>query len=233
MDIASRFCAPAGYFAAIEAAAWRRCRQGIRRSGRLFRWQTLAAACGILLSAPASAIFPFTDEEWALLPDYCHHQSNVSIHHRATRSPRWEAYFREDFPSIHHWCAVYMWMGRAYKAGPASTSGRFYLGRAEDDLGYFLDRARKDSPILAEVYTKRGEIYLLQKRFDRAEDSFKRAREIDPARPQAYFLWAHYLYSSGKIADARAVAEDGLAHAPESKSLQGLVADIKAGKPTP
>lgn len=178
----------------------------------------------------AQAVYPFNDAEWAMLPEYCHHQGNVSQKHRATPSPEWKNHFGSDFEHIHHWCAVYMWMGRAYGAGISSMEGRSYLAKAEADIGYFLDRARPDSPIGAEVYTRLGEVYLLQGKPKEAESAFQRAHKIDPARWQPYLLWAHYLFKKGQIAEARKEITTGLEHAPNSKGLKSFLAEIDSGK---
>lgn len=185
---------------------------------------------GLFAAAPALAVYPFNDAEWGMLPKYCHHQGNVSQRHRSTPSPEWKNYFGSDFEHIHHWCAVYMWMGRAFKAGVSSPEGRSNLARAEADIAYFLDRARPDSPIGAEVYTRLGEVYLLQGKPGQAEPAFKRAHEINPARWQPYLLWAHYLYKNGRVADARQEVSVGLEHAPDSKALKSFLAEMDAGK---
>lgn len=123
-----------------------------------------------------------------------------------------------------------MWTMRAYKAGPASIDGKHLLLKAEADIEYFLDRARPDSPIAAEAYTKRGEVYLLQNKPRAAEEALLRARQIDPTRWQAYFLWANYQFRNGNIAEARKTAEEGLEQAPNAKALKSLLAEMGTRK---
>lgn len=198
---------------------------------RLIRLALAAVlAIGSMVAAQrAAAVYPFTDPEWAMLPEYCHQQGNVSIKHRAQpRSQKWIAYLGADFEHIHHWCAVYMWVGRAYRAGAASVAGRQNLGRAVADMEYFLDRARSDSPLLPEVYTKLEEVYLLQGNIKGAEAAFKRVQEIDPSYWRADFLWAHNLFKRGNKAQALDIAEQGLRESPNANVLKALVDEIKA-----
>lgn len=197
-------------------------------------WRGVLSFSSILIAllgaTPAQAVYPFTDAEYAMLPEYCHHQGNVSENHRATNSAEWRNILGEDFEPIHHWCAVYMWMGRAYKAGIGSHEGKNMLRMAESDTGYFIKRMARNSPRAAEAFTRLGEVYLLQGKPKQAEPAFKRAHEIDPARWQPYLLWAQFLYKNGQIADARKEISDGLEHAPDSKALKAFLAEMDAGK---
>ena len=174
--------------------------------------------------------YSLTDAEWATLPEYCHHQNNVSENHRKVPSKEWENFLGSDFDHVHHFCIVYVWIGRAYKAGIGSSQGKYLLGMADDDLTYFIDRMRPGSPLAAEAYTKRGEVYLMQKNYRAAELSFMKAREINPERSQPYFFWAHHLFVSGQYKEALVTAEEGLKYAPQSRTLKTLVADINAAK---
>lgn len=198
----------------------------------LFRTALLAflAAGATMSSDPVFAVYDLTDAEWAMLPEYCHHQGNVSLNHKATAADEWRSRLGGDFESIHHWCVTYVWMMRAFRAGTASTEGKNLLFRAEADTNYFLQRARPDSPIKAEAYTRLGEIYLYQNKLESAQAAFRRAQELDPARWQPYFLWAHHLQQRGRLAEARKVVASGLERAPNAKPLKSLLADLNAAK---
>ncbi len=192
----------------------------------IFFFLTLTAIFGC---SSVFAVYPFTDAEYAMLPEYCHHQGNVSENHRATNAAEWRVTLGEDYEPIHHWCAVYMWMGRAHKFGVSSNEGKSMLGRAEADTNYFLKRMGPNSPRAAEVYTRLGEIYLLQGKPREAEPAFKRAHEINPARWQPYLIWAQYLYKTGRVADARKEISTGLEYTPENKALKSFLTEIDTG----
>ena len=190
--------------------------------------------CSVLIALlcppPAQAVYPFTDAEWIMLPEYCHHQGNVSENHRATNSAEWRITLGEDFEPIHHWCAVYMWMGRAYKAGLGSNEGKNMLRMAESDTGYFIKRMGPNSPRAAEAFTRLGEVYLLQGKPRDAEPAFKRAHEIDPSRWQTYLLWGQFLYKNGQLAEARKEISEGLEHAPDNRALKSFLAEMSTRK---
>ena len=181
-------------------------------------------------SSSVFAVYPFTDAEYAMLPEYCRHQGNVSENHRATNTTEWRVTLGEDFEPIHHWCAVYMWMGRAHKAGVSSNEGRSMLGKAEADTNYFLKRMGPNSPRATETYTRLGEINLLQGRPREAEFAFMRAHEISPTRWQPYLFWGQHLYKTGRVADARREITAGLEYSPDNKALKSFLAEMNAGK---
>lgn len=190
----------------------------------------ICALMGLLRSHSVQAVYDLTDAEWNLLPEYCHHQDHVSINHRATNVEKWKASLGDDFESIHHWCIVYVWMMRAYKVGVGSKEGIGLLSRAEGDTVYFLKRMQPDSPRAAEVYTRLGEIYLFQNKYEQAEKALKRVHEIDPKRWQAYLFWANHLYKQGRLADARQEVVAGLEQAPDNKALNALRVELDSGK---
>lgn len=194
----------------------------------LFLAFALSAA---ILSSSALAGYDLTDAEWAILPEYCHHQGNVSRNHSATGdAAAWRRRLGDDYEPIHHWCVVYVWMGRAYKAGVYSDEGKRMLSAAEADIDYFVKRMARNSPRAAEVYTRLGEVYLLQKKPKLAEAAFTRAHAIDRTRWQAYLLWGNYLYRIGRVGDARKEVLEGLKYAPTNKALQSLASELASGK---
>lgn len=204
-----------------------RCHAIAPRASRSTTVALLLALAILIYSTAAQAIYPYTDAEYAMLPEYCHQQGNVSTRHRPQPlSPRWQEYLGSDYAPIHHWCAVYMWMGRAYRAGPASPQGKQFVKQALSDLTFFVDRARPTSPLLPEVYTRLGEISLLQGNQTSAEAAFLKAREHNPTYWRSYLLWGQYLYSKGKLAEALEVAQAGLEASPNSRALESLIMDI-------
>lgn len=190
----------------------------------------ICALTSLFGSSTVQAVYDLTDAEWKMLPEYCHHQGNVSLNHRATNAEQWKSVLGGDFEPIHHWCVVYVWMMRAYKVGVGSNEGKNLLYKAEGDTGYFLQRMQPDSPRAAEVYTRLGEIYLLQGKYDQAEKALKRAHEIDPKRWQPYLFWANHLFKQGRLADARRELAAGLEQAPDNKALNALRVELDSGK---
>ena len=190
----------------------------------------ICALTGFFASNTVQAVYDLTDAEWKMLPEYCHHQGNVSLNHRGTNGDQWRVILGGDFEAIHHWCVVYVWMMRAYKVGVGSNDGKGLLSRAEGDTGYFLQRMQPDSPRAAEVYTRLGEIYLLQGKYNQAEKALKRAHEIDPKHWQAYFFWANHLFKQGRLADARLEVAAGLEQVPDNKALNALRVELDFGK---
>lgn len=167
------------------------------------------------------AVYDLSDAEWALLPDYCHHQGHVSLNHRATDTDRWRAALGADYEHLHHWCITYVWMIRAQRAGIGSAEGKRLVSQTEGDTLYFIRRMAPDSPRASEAYTRLGEVSLILGKINQAEKAINRAHELDPKHWQAYFL-GQLFDKSGKNQRSTKGNNQGFGANPRKQSTQGI-----------
>lgn len=174
-----------------------------------------------------------TEEEFAVLPEYCHYKQWVSTHHvDPPRSEKWENYFGRGFVHIHHYCWALVWLGRAYRAGVSEQDRKHLLISAWGGANYVLENTGPDFPIRAELYTRQLEISSLQRDERMAEQVFRKAVEADPKYVPAYLLRAHWLFKRDKSEEALKVAEMGLEKVPDSAQLKALRDEIRAARKT-
>lgn len=211
-----------------------------RYVGKCSKWLAtvvlLAAACGLAEAAPN----PVTKEQYQLLPPYCRNQEHVArLLYRPTAEGEWRRRLGRDYLHIHHYCWGLVHMLNAYKLGMTSGKGRFQFVEAIDDFQFSINATLINGPstpgarLLPEMYTKLGEAQLALQDYRNAEAAFRSARELNPAYAAPYVWWAQHLLKHGKADEALAVAEEGMKHAPESKSLAKLIDEIKGGAGRP
>lgn len=183
-------------------------------------------------AAAQGAGWEVSEEEWNLLPEYCHHQQLMAtLSGRKFSQEPWADRLGEDYIHIHHWCMTYIWQMRAYKAGINTPKGRALLVRAEGDTYYLLKNGRGDSsPFACEGYTRIEEVNLLLGDTNKAKTAFGKATKINPRMWKAWFLMGRYLYRHGSVAEAKAVVEEGLKNVPDNPSLKSLLEEIDAKK---
>ena len=175
--------------------------------------------------ASARAPRGFTWGELAVLPDYCRDTQGVlygahGSHDDSPRAAEWVAKMGEDFWHMHHYCYALRDMRQATEAG-ASPSRKTYLYlRAVGDLMYVVNNCQPSMPLFPEVYLKLGEVYLLQGNVVDAKVAFERARLIRPDYWPAYTRWIDVLVPLKLHKEAKALAEEGLRHAPDAEPLR-------------
>lgn len=189
---------------------------------------------GLLWSVGAKAIDgEMTKAEYELLPHYCQGQEHVAAKYFKPDGNKWRNYLGEkDYSHIHHYCWGLVNLNRAYKAGISSRERKHLFRYVIGDIMYSVDRASPEFALLPEMYTKIGEAYLGLQDDKNAEIAFRKAWEINPAYWPPYVWWSQRLLKQGKVREALAVAEEGKKNVPDSKSLNQLIKDIRAGKAT-
>ena len=192
----------------------------------------LALALALSCSAPASAEERMSEAEYALLPEYCRAQNNVSEKHyqkyyRADLTRKWQSALGQNYNHYHHLCWGIVLISRAYKL-PGSRVGM--AKQAIDGINYLLERATPDCILLPDAYTRLGEAYLLARDDNRAEAAFRVAWGIKPDYWRPYVWWAQRLMQLGRTREALALAEEGQRNAPGVAALDALVADLRGAK---
>lgn len=170
-----------------------------------------------------------TEEEYALLPEYCHHKLWVSrTHPNPPKSEKWETFFGPEFVHIHHYCWALVWLSRANRRGEPHRKS--LLGSVYGDVGYVLKNTGPNFPIRAELYTRQLEVSSLLSDEKAAEQAFRDAVQANPKFVRAYWLRAFWLFKRGKLSEAMKVADQGLEQVPESKMLNELAAEMRAAR---
>ena len=199
---------------------------------RLSALPLIVATALFFVSASANANKPdgITPTEMALIPKYCP-DTNTFGHggtadNMSPNAPKWVAMMGKGFWSLHHYCWALI---QLLRADPPTVSKMYKTGMwrgALGDMQFVIDNSPPDFVLLPEIYTKMGEVALKLKEPRQAEMYLGKARALKPDYWPAYFRWAAYLKDAGHNAEAKRVTEEGLAHAPSSKTLQSLYKDL-------
>ncbi len=210
------------------ATAWRP--GPVRRT----RWThaIAVASAALVWSTGAWAGKPenVTPDEMALLPPYCvdvqGFQYGDASYNTSPNAPKWLGMMGRGFWAVHHYCWALINLGRILRPSVPPEIKRGERDGAIGDMYYVINNVPPDFVILPEIYAKIGEIQLEQKRAPQARQAYEKARALKPDYWPAYYQWAEYLRRSGQKDQARTLVEEGLAKAPESKSLQRLLVEL-------
>jgi hypothetical protein len=170
-----------------------------------------------------------TPPEWKMLPEYCIDTQGFKYGRGGSpNSAKWESMLGETFWDLHHYCLGIVKFNRAQRYGTPPVLRRGMLTSALGDFQYVVERMPPAYVLSPEIYTYVGRSFLLLDRPKEAEDAFMRAQAAKPSYWPAYSWWASYLASHGQPEKARRVAKDGLTHAPNSRTLQLILADLNS-----
>jgi len=186
----------------------------------------LASHAGSALAQPES----ITNVELKLLPEYCADTQTfngygMQPYNWSPNAPKWLSLMGQGFWSMHHYCWALIRLGRIKMSTPPVIQ-KGLRQAALSDLGFVVQNSPPDFVMLPEIYTKIGEVELGLRKESDAQQAFEQARALKPDYWPAYSLWAQHLMIIGRRADARSVVEAGLAHAPNSKTLQSMYRDL-------
>ncbi len=192
----------------------------------------------IVLAAPiaADAKLPDpnslpTESEWQLLPVYCIDTQGFKYGRgQSPNAAKWVAMMGETFWTLHHYCFGILKFNRSQMLGYPPVIRRGLLASALNEFAYVIGRMPENYILAPEIYTYVGRAHLLLNQPDDAEDAFAKARKVKPDYWPAYTWWATYLADHGQKEQARAIATEGLQHAPGSRTLQLIMRDL--GKET-
>jgi hypothetical protein len=207
----------------------------------------LVIVLALLLAHPLPALAQpdnITSVEIALLPQYCADAQTFNgwgsqEYNRSPNAPKWLAVMGTGFWAMHHYCWALIRLARIKSSMPPVIQNG-HREAALADLYFVVRNTSPDFVMLPEIYTKIGEVNLSLREEGAADEAFARARALKPDYWPAYSRWADHLIVVGQKAKARAVVEDGLAHAPTSTTLQrmyrelgGNPANVRAAPVTP
>ncbi len=196
------------------------------------RWIGKCCFCVVITSLlfinDSAATMEMTSEEYALLPEYCHHKKWVSTKHpEPPLSRKWENFFGPDFLPVHHYCWALVWLARSYRSGQTSEERHFKLLKADGDIQFVLDNTSNKFPLTAELYTKQIAIRSMRNDLRNAEKAFQAAVAFDETYWPAYSSWGFWLSRKGRSQDAIKVVQEGLFHSPGNTKLESLLNEIR------
>ena len=172
---------------------------------------------------------PITAAEWKMLPEYCIDTQGFKYGKGGSpNSAKWEALLGETFWHLHHYCLAIVKFNRAQRFGTPGVERRGQLASALGDFQYVLSHMPPGYVLAPEILTYVGRAFLLLGQPREAQDAFGRAQAAKPDYWPAYSWWASYLGSHGEPDKAKAVAKEGLSHAPNSKTLQLILSDLQS-----
>lgn len=165
--------------------------------------------------------------EWAFLPPYCPDTNQFGKYgQNSPNAPKWVAVMGQTFWDLHHYCFGILKFERAQRREYPPVIRDGLLTSALGEFAYVI-RAMPPNYVLApEIYTYVGRTYLLKGDPAHAEEAFGKARMQKSDYWPAYSWMALWLEHHGQRDRARAVVDEGLKHAPDSRTLQQIKQEL-------
>lgn len=171
-----------------------------------------------------------SDAEMARLPDFC--TVRMKRPWGSPESKAWVVRIGENFGDFYHYCAGLNFVNR-YWAASNPRQRSHYLQRADANFSYIVKALKPDFTMGAELFTNRGEVYMLMGRKADAIKDFRRATSIDPAFARAYLQLADVLAGNKDRTHALEAVSEGLRHVPKSTALQRRYLELGGKEPFP
>jgi tetratricopeptide (TPR) repeat protein len=171
----------------------------------------------------------FTPGELALLPEYCRYQQGMP----GRDTPRGRYYVASlgsALDDIHHYCRGLRDMMFARTLSLRADHKRDLWLRATQEIDYVIGKNPPTLVLMPELYYRRGEAMIELGQLNDAQISFEKSRGLKPDYWPAYTRWADYLIDVKRTADARALIEEGLKHAPDNPELKQRMARLSGVK---
>lgn len=163
----------------------------------------------------ATADYPETDFDYALLPPFCKARS---VDYRTPLFQLWRNRLGPDFEHIHHYCAGLHTMNVAAKS--RDIVERLYKYKvAAGEMAYIEAHAKPDFKILPKLYFDQGQAWEFGEKIDEAVKSYKKSIALYQKSALPYLALSD-LYEKKNMKDqAKSILEQGLQHNPNSKPL--------------
>lgn len=176
--------------------------------------------------APAPESFP-AGSEWALLPSYCPDTQGFGKYGmNSPNASKWVATLGETFWALHHYCFGILKFERAQRRDYSSVTRQGLLTSALGEFQFVIRVMPEDYVLAPEIYTYVGRTYLLKEEPLQAESAFAKARAVKPDYWPAYSWLALWLGHHGQRDRARQIVDEGLAHAPGSRTLERIKREL-------
>lgn len=196
----------------------------------------------IALTAPVAALarerfYESTPAEDATLPRYC---ADAMLGPNGYGGPgqnpaaaHWVSIMGNGFWTIHHYCRGLLLRMRSQRFDLSAQQRSSMQKGAVDDFDYVLKNTGPDFVLRPEILVRKGETLVSLHQYRDAETAFQEAARAKQDYWPAYLDLAELYRSQNQIDLARSTVEEGLIHAPHSKSLARLRQQLSGDKPPP
>lgn len=133
----------------------------------------------------------------------------------------------------HHYCSALQALGTLY-ASRIPLERRTAMVEVENGVRYVISHVPADHYLMPEVYALYGKALYLNKSHASAESNLMKALQLDPAHGPVYATLIHLYLDTKRQSQAEKTVRAGLAHVPDSKSLNRLARQLGVSvKPEP
>ena len=204
--------------------------------------RTLLAAAGLtiatMLPVPALAQHVFTDQEIAMLPEYCTTHPNLKATGHSTNpaaAERWRNVIGDHpYQSLHQYCWAQALTVRAKFFAKTRQERNGTFSMSIGDFDYVINHVRgRYFILLPEIYFKKGENLLEIGRIGEAITSFQQAMQSKPDYWPPYAAMSDYYKKAGELDKAREWLAKALAIDPQHKALLRRQAELGGAKVKP
>lgn len=167
----------------------------------------------------ASADYPKTSNDFALLPPFC--KAKLSPNATPQEINLWSNKLGPNFMHTHHYCAalhslrvaqtIYSKTEKAEKAG--------WISSALNEIAYMEQHASPTYILFPHIYTTKAEAYLEIDQHINAFTYFNKAITANRKFTKPYALMSDYYVKNNNKKEARIILEEGLKYSPKSKQL--------------
>ncbi len=164
--------------------------------------------------------------ELRVLPGYCQVKWKYGENRNAPEVQKWVSILGEDYVHIHHYCLGLNFVNRANRSFGNQSDTTYLLRKAEGNLIYVVKHTKESLVLLPEVYVQLGKVYVRQGKGGEAGAQFQKAIKLRDDYSPGYAALSDMYKGNNNRAEALRVVEEGLKHAPDSKSLKRRLQEL-------
>jgi len=194
----------------------------------------------ISVHAPAAVVGgePVTAAEAASLAPLCKliliekPNANIAQEQNAALFDRPEYRMAKNAIHLHHWCRAAVSRYRYFNASSAQKKWG-YKTDFHADMDYVIRNMGPSWPYMPLMHVEKGEMYLLDKKYDEAATQALSAIYQTPTFARGHVLLVNAYSAMGQKNKALEAATEGLKHNPTSGTLKRLYDQMGGAKPYP
>jgi len=182
-----------------------------------------------LTPLPASALWPKTDNDFALLPPYCKPRFQEDRHPEQAR--KWISILgKSTYLHIHHYCKGLFNLMKAQASTPPNET---LLRIALKQWNYVDQHWPHNSKLRPEMLVKRGDTLILLGQISEGLISYQAAMKMKPDYSLPYLRMADYFLKQGERDEALKWLGKGSKQAPRSNKIRRKLQQLeKEANPT-
>ncbi len=175
-----------------------------------------------LIPLPASALWPKTDNDFALLPPYCKPRLQEDRYPKQAR--KWRNLLGgSTYLHIHHYCNALFNLMKAKISFPPNKA---LLRTALNEIKYVEEKWPSNSKLKPEMFVKKGDILILLGQATEGIKNYLTAARLKPDYSLPYIRLAEYYAKHDKIDVAIDWLKEGQNKSPKSKKIKRLLKEL-------